>query len=67
MKKKKKTIINPNNKDNTFFQYKAMIALDHREIKSNPERISNVKPFINKYNWDGLKYALICSNDCIRS
>ena len=31
-------------------------ALNYREIKSNPERVSNIKPFINKYNWKGINY-----------
>ena len=33
-----------------------MAALNYGEIKWNPERISNVKPFINKYNRDEIKY-----------
>ena len=32
-----------------------MAALNYGEIKWNPERISNVKPFINKYNRDEIK------------
>ena len=26
------------------------------EIRSHPERVSNIKPFINKYNWHEIKY-----------
>ena len=26
--------------------------------KWNPERLSNIKPFINKYNWKGINYPL---------
>ena len=33
-----------------------MVPLNYGEIKWNPERISNIKPFINKYNWNGIKY-----------
>ena len=33
-----------------------MVALNHREIKWSPERVSNIEPFINKRNWDGIKY-----------
>ena len=25
-------------------------------FKWNPERVSNIKPFINKYNWKGISY-----------
>ena len=33
-----------------------MVALNDGEIKWNPERVSNIKTFINKYNWKGIKY-----------
>ena len=39
-----------------FFQYGVTVALDNGEIESHPERISNIKPFINKYNWKGINY-----------
>ena len=28
----------------------ATVALNYEEIESHPERVSNIKPFINKYN-----------------
>ena len=28
----------------------------YEEIKWNPERLSNIKPFINKYNWKERNY-----------
>ena len=48
--KNKKCTINPQNKDNKFFQYSVIISLYHKEIKNNPERISKIKPFINNLN-----------------
>ena len=30
--------------------------IDSPEIKRNPERFSNIKLFINKYNWEGINY-----------
>ena len=33
-----------------------MVALNFNEIEKDPQRVSNNKPFINKYNWDGIKY-----------
>ena len=33
-----------------------MVALNHEEIKWNPERVSNNKPFINKYNCNEKNY-----------
>ena len=36
--------------------YTITIALNHQEIKHHPERISNLIPFIPKYNWDGIDF-----------
>ena len=33
-----------------------MVALNYEETKSHPERVSNIKPFINKYNCKGLNH-----------
>ena len=33
------------------------VVLNYEEIKWNPERVSNIKPFINKYNWKGMNYT----------
>ena len=54
--KKKKATINPQNEDDKWFQYAATAALNYAEIESHPERVSNIKPFINKYNWKGINY-----------
>ena len=56
--KKKKATINLQNKDDKYFQYAATVALNHEEIKRDPQRISKIKHNINKYNWDGIKYSL---------
>ena len=32
------------------------VALNYEEIKYRPERNSHIKPFINKYNWEGIIY-----------
>ena len=31
-------------------------ALNYQTIKTNPERISKLKPYINKYNWEGIDF-----------
>ena len=54
--KKKKATINLKNTDDKCFQYAATVALNYEEIESHPERVSNIKPFINKYNWKGINY-----------
>ena len=46
----KRATINPKNKDNKCFQYSITVALNHQNIESHPERISNIKPFIDQYN-----------------
>ena len=49
--KDKKATINPKNTDdNNCFQYSITAALNHKDIGRNPQRISRIKPFINKYN-----------------
>ena len=54
--KKKKAIINPKNTDDRCFQYAVAVALNYEEIESHPERVSNIKQFINKYNWKRINY-----------
>ena len=54
--KKKKETVNPKNDDDKCFQYAVTVALNYEDIKWNPETVSNVKPFINKCNWEGINY-----------
>ena len=53
--KNKKTTRNPvNKKYNKCFQYAVAVALNHEEIGKHAERITKIKPFINKYKWKGI-------------
>ena len=54
--KKKKATINLKNMDDKCFQYAATAAFNYEEIKWNPEGVSNIKSFINKYNWSRINY-----------
>ena len=54
--KKKKATINPKNTDDKCFQYAATVALNYEEIEPHPQRVSNIKPFINKYNQKGINH-----------
>ena len=54
--KKKKATINPKNEEDKCFQSAVTVALNHDEIKRDPQRISKLKSFINKYNLKGIKY-----------
>ena len=56
-KTKQKATINPVNDDNQCFQYAATITLNHEKIGKHPDRISTIKPFIDKYNWEGINYT----------
>ena len=53
----KKSTINPHNiNDNNCFLYSIVAALNYQSIPSNPERISNLKPFISGYNWNDIEF-----------
>ena len=53
----KKATINPVNKtDNKCFQYAVTVALNHKEIKKYPRRITKIKLFINRYNSEGINF-----------
>ena len=54
--KLKRATINPKNKDNECFKYVVSTALNHENINNNPERISNLKPFIDQYNWKDIEF-----------
>ena len=55
--KNKKPTINPiNNDDDKSFQHVLTVVLNYEQIKNHPERISNIKPFIDQYNWKEINF-----------
>ena len=54
IKNKKIPINHINIKDNKCFQYDVIVALNHKEIKKGLDRIKKNKPFISRWNWEGL-------------
>ena len=54
--KNKGVTINPKNKDNECFKYVITVALNHKKIRKEPQRISKIKPFIDKYNWKDTEF-----------
>ena len=54
--KDKKSTINPKNNDNKCFQYAVTLALNLDKIKKDPQRISKIKPFTEKYNWEDINF-----------
>ena len=47
-----------NKKENKCFQYAVTFALDHEEIGKDPERITKIKPLIDKYEWKGINLTI---------
>ena len=54
--KNKKATINPKNNYDNCFQYALIVALNHKQIKNHLKRISNLKRFIDQYNWKGINF-----------
>ena len=52
----KKATINPKNEDDKCFQYALTVALNHEQIKNNPERTSKIKHFIDQYYWKEIDF-----------
>ena len=52
LKSEKESIINGNND----FQNALNIVLNYQNIETHPARISRLKPYINKYNWEGIEF-----------
>ena len=46
--KNKKATINPKNDDDKCFHYALTVTLNYEQIKKNPQRIENIKPFIDQ-------------------
>ena len=42
-----------------FIQYAVTVALNHREIGKDPQRISKIKPYIDKYNWEDIDFPAV--------
>ena len=51
LRRKKEAIINNNNS----FKNALDDVLNCQTIKTNPEEISKLKPYINRYNWKGIE------------
>ena len=54
---KTKTTINQKNIDDKYIPYTPTAPLNYEEIESHPERVSNIKPFINKHNRTEINYS----------
>ena len=52
----KRATINPKNKDDKCFQYSTTVALNHQNSENHHERKSNIEPFTDQYNWEGIEF-----------
>ena len=53
--KNKMAAISPINKKYIkWFQYVVIVTLSYEEIKKDTQRITKIKPFMNKYYWKGI-------------
>ena len=57
MAKKEKATRNPKNNDDKCFQYALTVALNHKQIKKGPQRISKIKPFVDRYKWKEIDFS----------
>ena len=55
---KKKTIVNPQNDDEECFKWAVITALEWTDIKPHPERVSNLRKFVDNYDWSGLEFPV---------
>ena len=49
--------MNMKNADDKSFQFMTTVTINYEIIGSQQERSSSIKPFINKYHCDGIKYS----------
>ena len=54
--KDKKCTTNQKNNDSKCFQYATTLALTFNNIDKHHQIISKIKPFINNYNWNNIKF-----------
>ena len=54
MRNKKATINPVGKKDNKCFQYTVTGPLNYKEIKKDLQRMTKIKDFIDRYNWEGI-------------
>ena len=54
--KNKKSTTNPKNNDDKCFLYVVTVALNHKNIVKDSQRISKFKPFIDQYDWKEISF-----------
>ena len=57
IRNKTRAINSKNEDDDNCFQYALTVALNYQNIENHPERIPNIKSFIDKYNWKDIDFS----------
>ena len=55
---KKKAIINPQNDDEECFKWAVITALKWADSKFHSEHVSNLRKFVDNYDWSGLEFPV---------
>ena len=55
--KSKRAVLNPKSNNNKSFQYSITLSLCYKEIGNNFNRITKIKPYINNFNWNNVKFS----------
>ena len=55
---RRKAVINPKNEDKECFKWGVIAALHYEEISDHSERISKLRPFAERYDWEGLEFPM---------
>ena len=54
--KNKRATINPKSADYKCLRDATVAALNYEKIRNHSERISNLKPFFDQYNWNRIEF-----------
>ena len=55
---KKKAVLNLKSNDEQCFKWAVIVALHHKEIAKDPQRISKLQHYEDQYNWNKLEFPL---------
>lgn len=54
--KNEKMTVNPQDNDEEFLKYVLIASLHQEETNDHPEEINDLKPFVDEYKWEKVKF-----------
>ena len=57
--KKEKATVNPKISSAKFFYYAVTAALNHKNIEAYPDRLTRIRPFIDKHEWYEVNFSTL--------